>query len=160
MNNINEHFTLNSPPPQPSIFPIILLGSKTLLTGMIGISLHMQWPLTSHLHGIFSQKEQLVPSLWPWPTWPTVSPTTAVAEAAAAVAEAEAAAALPAAADPLWAIPASPGTAGSLGRLSDGDMDVSFGRFAAWDQFYDFALKTVLNIGDSHLKYGDTCKQK
>jgi hypothetical protein len=28
-------------------FPIIPFGSITLLTGMTGISLHMQWPLTS-----------------------------------------------------------------------------------------------------------------
>jgi hypothetical protein len=27
---------------------------------MTGISLHMQWPLTSQSHGSFSQKEQLV----------------------------------------------------------------------------------------------------
>jgi hypothetical protein len=26
---------------------MILFGSTTLLTGMTGISLHMQWPLTS-----------------------------------------------------------------------------------------------------------------
>jgi hypothetical protein len=31
-----------------------------LLTGMTGISLHMQWPLTSQLHGSVSQREQLV----------------------------------------------------------------------------------------------------
>jgi hypothetical protein len=31
-----------------------------LLTGMSGISLHMQWPLTSQLHGSVSQREQLV----------------------------------------------------------------------------------------------------
>jgi hypothetical protein len=30
-----------------------------LLTGMTGISLHMQWPLTSQLHGSVSQREQL-----------------------------------------------------------------------------------------------------
>jgi hypothetical protein len=41
-------------------FPIILFGSTTLLTGMTGISLHMQWPLTSKAHGSFSQREQLV----------------------------------------------------------------------------------------------------
>jgi hypothetical protein len=29
----------------PPFFPIILLGSTTLLTGMTGISLHVQWPL-------------------------------------------------------------------------------------------------------------------
>jgi hypothetical protein len=31
----------------PPFFPIILFGSTTLLTGMTGISLHMQWPLAS-----------------------------------------------------------------------------------------------------------------
>jgi hypothetical protein len=31
-----------------------------LLTGMTGISLHMQWPLTSQSHGSVSQREQLV----------------------------------------------------------------------------------------------------
>jgi hypothetical protein len=31
-----------------------------LLTGMAGNSLHMQWPLTSQLHGSVSQGEQLV----------------------------------------------------------------------------------------------------
>jgi hypothetical protein len=30
-----------------------------LLTGMTGISLHMQWPLTSQLRGSVSQREQL-----------------------------------------------------------------------------------------------------
>jgi hypothetical protein len=41
-------------------YPIILFGSTTLLTGMMtGISLHMQWPLTSQSHGSFSQREQL-----------------------------------------------------------------------------------------------------
>jgi hypothetical protein len=29
------------------------------LPGMTGISLHMQWPLTSQLHGSVSQREQL-----------------------------------------------------------------------------------------------------
>jgi hypothetical protein len=29
-----------------------------LLTKMTGISLHMQWPLTSQLHGSVSQREQ------------------------------------------------------------------------------------------------------
>jgi hypothetical protein len=41
-------------------FPIILFGSTTLLTGMTGNSLHMQWPLTSQSHGDVSQREQLV----------------------------------------------------------------------------------------------------
>jgi hypothetical protein len=40
-----------SPPPQPSIFPIILFLSTTLLTGMTGVSLN--WPLTSQSHGSF-----------------------------------------------------------------------------------------------------------
>jgi hypothetical protein len=40
-------------------FTIILFGSTTLLTGITGISLHMQWPLTSQLHGSVSQREQL-----------------------------------------------------------------------------------------------------
>jgi hypothetical protein len=31
-----------------------------LLTWMTGNSLHMQWPLTSQLHGSVSQREQLV----------------------------------------------------------------------------------------------------
>jgi hypothetical protein len=30
-----------------------------LLTGMTGISLHIQWPLTSQLHRSVSQREQL-----------------------------------------------------------------------------------------------------
>jgi hypothetical protein len=46
------------PPPWPSIFPIIHFGSTTLFTGMTGISLNMQWPLTSQWHGSFSQREQ------------------------------------------------------------------------------------------------------
>jgi hypothetical protein len=33
--------------------------STTLLTGMTSISLHMQWPLTSQLHGSVSLREQL-----------------------------------------------------------------------------------------------------
>jgi hypothetical protein len=59
----------------PPFFLIILFGSTTLLTGMTGISLHMQWPLTSQLHGSVSQREQLVDSqssenvgfIWPSP---------------------------------------------------------------------------------------------
>jgi hypothetical protein len=43
----------------PQFFPIILFGSTTLLTGMTGISLHMQWPLTSQSHGGVSQRKQL-----------------------------------------------------------------------------------------------------
>jgi hypothetical protein len=38
----------------------MLFGSTTLLTGMTGISLHMQWPLTSQSHGSDSQRDQLV----------------------------------------------------------------------------------------------------
>jgi hypothetical protein len=33
------------------VYPIILFLSTTLSTGMTGISLHMQWPLTSQFHG-------------------------------------------------------------------------------------------------------------
>jgi hypothetical protein len=44
----------------PPFLPIILFGSTTLLSGMTGISLHMQWPLTSQLHGSVSRREQLV----------------------------------------------------------------------------------------------------
>jgi hypothetical protein len=35
----------------PPFFPIILFGSTTLLTVMTDNYLHMQWPLTSRLHG-------------------------------------------------------------------------------------------------------------
>jgi hypothetical protein len=44
----------------PPFFPLIRFVPNTLLTGMTGISLHMQWPLTSQSHGSFSQREQLV----------------------------------------------------------------------------------------------------
>jgi hypothetical protein len=47
----------------PPMFTIILFGSTTMLTGMTINSLHMQWPLTSQLHGSVSQREQLVPSM-------------------------------------------------------------------------------------------------
>jgi hypothetical protein len=40
----------------PPFFPLILFVSTTLLTGMTGISLHMQWPLTSLSHGSFLKK--------------------------------------------------------------------------------------------------------
>jgi hypothetical protein len=43
----------------PPFFPIILIGSTTLLTGMTGISLYMQWPLTSQSHGSVFFREQL-----------------------------------------------------------------------------------------------------
>jgi hypothetical protein len=43
----------DSPPPWHNIFSIILFLSTTLLTRMIGISLHVQWPLTSHSHGSY-----------------------------------------------------------------------------------------------------------
>jgi hypothetical protein len=43
----------------PPFFPIILFWSTTLLTGMTGNSLHMQWPLTSQSDGSVSQREQL-----------------------------------------------------------------------------------------------------
>jgi hypothetical protein len=39
-----------SPPPWPSIFPVIIL-STTLSTRTTGISLHLRWPLTSQSHG-------------------------------------------------------------------------------------------------------------
>jgi hypothetical protein len=42
-----------SPPPWHNIFSIILFLFTTLFTGMIGISLHVQWPLTSHSHGSY-----------------------------------------------------------------------------------------------------------
>jgi hypothetical protein len=48
-----------SPPTQPYIFPIIHFGYTTLLTGMTGISLHLQWPLTPQSHGSFTQREPL-----------------------------------------------------------------------------------------------------
>jgi hypothetical protein len=35
----------------PPFFPIILFLSTALSTGMTGISLHMQWPVTSQSHG-------------------------------------------------------------------------------------------------------------
>jgi uncharacterized membrane protein YhfC len=41
-------------------FPIILFWTTTLLTGMTGISLHIQWPLTSQSHVIVSQREKLL----------------------------------------------------------------------------------------------------
>jgi hypothetical protein len=41
-------------------YPIILLLSTTLSTGMTGVSLHMQWLQTSQSRGSVSQKEQLV----------------------------------------------------------------------------------------------------
>jgi hypothetical protein len=40
-------------PPRPSIFWIILFLSTTLSTGMTGISLHMQCPMTPQSHGSF-----------------------------------------------------------------------------------------------------------
>jgi hypothetical protein len=47
-----------SPPPWPSIFSeYSFCVSTTLLTAMTGMSLHMQWPLTSQSHGSFSQRE-------------------------------------------------------------------------------------------------------
>jgi hypothetical protein len=45
---------------RPQFFPIILFGFTTLLTRMTGKSLHMQWPLTSQLHGSVYQRKQLV----------------------------------------------------------------------------------------------------
>jgi hypothetical protein len=43
----------------PPFVLIILFGSTTLLTGVTGNSLHMQWPLTSQSHGSVSPREQL-----------------------------------------------------------------------------------------------------
>jgi hypothetical protein len=43
----------------PQFFPIILFGSTTLLTGVTGNSLHMQWPLTSYLFKKMLRKKQL-----------------------------------------------------------------------------------------------------
>jgi hypothetical protein len=37
----------------PPFFPIILFLSTTLITGMTGITLQMQWPLTSQSHDSF-----------------------------------------------------------------------------------------------------------
>jgi hypothetical protein len=47
----------------PPFFPIILFGYTTLLAGMTGISLHIQWPLTSQLRGSVSKKT-IVFLLW------------------------------------------------------------------------------------------------
>jgi hypothetical protein len=43
-----------------TFLPNFVLVSTSLLMWMTGISLHVQWPLTSQLHGSFSQREQLV----------------------------------------------------------------------------------------------------
>jgi hypothetical protein len=43
----------------PPFFPIIVFMPTALLTGMAGISLHLQWPLTALSYGSFSQREQL-----------------------------------------------------------------------------------------------------
>jgi hypothetical protein len=45
-------------PLSPPFFLIILFRVHHLVTRMTGISLHMQWPLTSQWHGSFSQREQ------------------------------------------------------------------------------------------------------
>jgi hypothetical protein len=39
----------------PPFFPIILFGPTTLSTGMTGVTLHMQWPLTSQSNANVSQ---------------------------------------------------------------------------------------------------------
>jgi hypothetical protein len=49
-----------SRPPRPSTFSDYSLRVHHLVTGMTGISFHMQWLLTSQLHGSVSQREQLV----------------------------------------------------------------------------------------------------
>jgi hypothetical protein len=43
-----------SPPPRPSIFSNYSFWVPALLAGVTGNSLHMQWPLTSQLHGSVS----------------------------------------------------------------------------------------------------------
>jgi hypothetical protein len=40
-------------------FQLFFFKSTTLLTGMTGISFHLQWPMTSQSHGSVSQREQL-----------------------------------------------------------------------------------------------------
>jgi hypothetical protein len=45
------------PPPWPYIFSDYSFWSTALLTGMTGISLHMQWPLTSQSHGSVSKRK-------------------------------------------------------------------------------------------------------
>jgi hypothetical protein len=49
--------------------------STTLLTGMTGISLHMQWPLTSQLHGSFLKENNsfFVMDQTPHPTYVNVA---------------------------------------------------------------------------------------
>jgi hypothetical protein len=42
----------------PAFCPIIIFLSTTLLIEMTGISLHIQWLLTSQSHGSFTQREQ------------------------------------------------------------------------------------------------------
>jgi hypothetical protein len=44
----------------PPFFPITRFGPPPCFTRMTGISLHMQWPLTSQLHGSVSKRKQLV----------------------------------------------------------------------------------------------------
>jgi hypothetical protein len=53
-----------SSPPRSSIFSNYSFFCIHPLTGMTGKSLQMQWPLTSQLHGSFSQREQLSFLLW------------------------------------------------------------------------------------------------
>jgi hypothetical protein len=55
----------------PPFFLIIFFLSTTLLTGMTGISLQMQWPLTSQFHGIFLKESFFVTHLTPRP-WANV----------------------------------------------------------------------------------------
>jgi hypothetical protein len=47
-----------SPPPWPTIFLIIIFLSATLLTRMTGISIHVQWPLTSQSNGNFLKENK------------------------------------------------------------------------------------------------------
>jgi hypothetical protein len=57
----------------PQFFPIILFVSTTQLTGMLGISFQMQWPLTSQFHGSFLKENKwyfiMNQTARPYPTW-------------------------------------------------------------------------------------------
>jgi hypothetical protein len=52
-----------SPPPWPSIFSNYYFHVYHPVTGMTGISLHMQWPPTSQSHGRFVKENNCVFSL-------------------------------------------------------------------------------------------------
>jgi hypothetical protein len=55
-----KFFLVSDPLCLSSSLPIILFVSTTLLTVMISIFLHMQWPLTSQSHGRLPQVTHLV----------------------------------------------------------------------------------------------------